>query len=258
MKLRLKNNKILKDCFNSISNIIDKVVMEADSEGLTLKSLSRDHITFVELMLKSSLFDDYHCPVPESFCVNVDILDSILKRCKNNETLELELDDDLMVRIISTRNREFNVESLPFEEEIFQKSPSNNFALEVTVPTNVLKDSIKDVDIIKKDDNSSPSKILFCVENGSLVLKSQADFIRITTEIHNECGYDEISSLFNLEYIKNVFKSSNIAEDCILRLGNNEPLEIIFNIDNGSFIRYIIAPLLFEESNVFGKEFFYI
>ena len=80
MKLKMKNNKILKDVFAGVSEIIDEVIIECDSEGLTLKSLSRDHTTFVELMLKSSLFDDYECPLPESFGIDTVTLDSILKR----------------------------------------------------------------------------------------------------------------------------------------------------------------------------------
>lgn len=245
MKLQMKNNKILKDVFAGVSEIIDEVLIECDSEGLKLKSLSRDHTTFVELVLKSSLFDDYECPLPERFGIDTVTLDSILKRCKNNEVLELELSTVLIVRINSTRNKKFEIGLIDLEECEVPNPLQLKFSLEITVPTNVLNDSIKDIDSILND-NTLPCKIvLFSIENNHLILKGNDKFVDIMDEIvHNVDMDDEIESSFTLGHVKNILKSSRLAKECILRLGNQMPLQVIFNIGNGSFVKYLLAPRL--------------
>lgn len=245
MKLQMKNSKILKDVFAGVSEIIDEVLIECDGEGLTLKSLSRDHTTFVELVLKSSLFDDYECPLPESFGIDTVTLDSILKRCKNNEALELELGTVLIVRINGTRNKKFEIGLIDLEEYEVPNPSQPKFPLEITVPTNVLNDSIRDIDSILKDDTLPCKIVLFSIENNHLILKGNDRFVDITDEIiHNVDVDDEIESLFTLGHVKNILISSRLAKECILRLGNHMPLEVIFNIGEGSFVKYLLAPRL--------------
>ena len=57
-KLELSDNKIFKDIFDTVSGIVDEVVLECDSEGMRLRCLDRSHITFVNLELKASFFDE--------------------------------------------------------------------------------------------------------------------------------------------------------------------------------------------------------
>ena len=71
-KAELSDSSILKTSFDAISSIVDEVQIQTDSEGMRLDALDRSHITFVHLELKSSLFDEYICDVPEKINIDTD------------------------------------------------------------------------------------------------------------------------------------------------------------------------------------------
>ena len=49
MKFELANNKIIRDCLETVCLIIDELVFECDSESIRLRALDKSHITFLDL-----------------------------------------------------------------------------------------------------------------------------------------------------------------------------------------------------------------
>ena len=82
MEFEISNNRIIKDCLETICIIIDELVFEADSEGIRLRALDKSHISFIDMEWKSILFDTYQCKEPCSFTVDASELLKIIKRIK--------------------------------------------------------------------------------------------------------------------------------------------------------------------------------
>ena len=242
MKLTLKDNKILKDCFNGISNIIDEAILEFSTEGLKINAFDRSHVTFIEMNLKSDLFDEYECDETRQILIDTVIFDDILKRCNSNDTLELELDCRLKITFKAKTTRVFKM-SLSYFEGDGIPHPKEKIPINFTIPSNFLKNSIKDIAAYSKT-------IRFIVNDTSLFVIGQNDNVKVKNRFDHDADVNGIHrSKFFTEKVNNILKSSNLNENCILALGDNKPIGVTFFIGESSYIRYLLAPVVEVDEN---------
>ena len=240
MKLSLKETKILKDCFNGISNIIDDAVLEFSKEGLKISAYDRSHTTFIEMNLKSDLFDEYECDGVEQIYIDTVIFDDILKRCNSTDTLQLELNCKLKITFKGKTNREFKMALSYLDIESLQ-CPKVNFPINFTIPTKFLKDSIKDIGAYSEE-------VKFVVNHDSLFLMGKNENVKVKNRFEHGMDVEGICrSRFLTQRVNNILKSGNLNENCILSLGDEMPIEFTFRIDETSFMRYILAPMITVE-----------
>lgn len=242
MKLKLKETKILKDCFNGISNIIDEAVLEFSKEGLKIIASDRSYITFIEMNLNSDLFDEYECDETEQILIDTVIFDDILKRCNSTDTLQLELTCKLKITFIGKTTREFKM-ALSYLDIGSLQCPKVEFPINFTIPTKFLKDSIKDIGAYSEETK-------FIVNQDSLYLMGKNENVKVKNRFEHGMDVDNIyRSKFFTERVNKILKSGNLNKNCILSLGNDMPIEITFFIEESSFIRYMLAPMITVEEN---------
>ena len=92
MKFEISNNKIIRDCLETVCLIIDELVFECDSESIRLRALDKSHITFIDMNWDESMFDMYQCKEPVSFTVDASELLKIIKRIKTDDVLSAGLE----------------------------------------------------------------------------------------------------------------------------------------------------------------------
>ena len=240
MKLTLKDNKILKDCFNSISTIIDEAVLEFSADGLKISAIDSKKIIFIEMKLKTDLFDEYECDDAEEIPIDTVIFNDILKHCNSTDTLQLESNCKLKIIFKGKITREFKM-TLSYPKDENPKCPVKKLPIKLTIPTKVLKDSIKDI-------AAYSDKIQFIVNPTSLLLIGKNEKVKVKNRFKHGSDVNSIyRSMYSIEYVSNILKSSNLNENCILSLGNNTNIEFTFFIGKSSYIRYVLAPRLREE-----------
>ena len=144
MKFELANNKIVKDCLETVCLIIDELVFEADSEGIRLRALDKSHISFIDMEWKSILFDTYECKEPCSFTVDASELLKIIKRIKTDDVLSAGLDEgNLILKYNGDSTRTFKLRLIDVEYET-PVPPTVNYPVHLSIPTDVFNDSIVD------------------------------------------------------------------------------------------------------------------
>lgn len=240
-KLELSNNKIFKDIFESISNIIDEVVLECDSEGIRLKALDRSHITFVNMELTKDLFDEYVCSVPEKLNIDTSEFIKVLKKCKTSDILRLTVDEGNVILIFEgDATRKFNLRLIDMNYEP-ATPPKIDHPVNLKIPSNVLKDALTDMSIFS-------DKIKFIVNQDYLIIKADGTFGDGEIKyLHGEHVTDIYTSLFSFEKLKDMMKASGLSETCILSLGDDIPLELTFELITGDgALKFLLAPRLEE------------
>ena len=144
MRLEFSNPSIFKDIFESIGHIVDEVKIVASNDGLRVDALDKSHITFVNLVLQPSLFDEYECVDIEELLVDTQELMNTLKRCKNDDILKLETTDGkLVLRFDGDASRTFKLR-LIHEEYESPVPPSIDYPVTLTIPSVLVKDSLSD------------------------------------------------------------------------------------------------------------------
>ena len=146
-KAELSDSSILKTSFDAISSIVDEVQIQTDSEGMRLDALDRSHITFVHLELKSSLFDEYICDVPEKINIDTDEFMRVLKRAKSQDRVLMSVDEgNFIITFEGDATRTFKIRLIDMEYDN-PVPPQINHPTTFKVRFSILKDSINDIDI---------------------------------------------------------------------------------------------------------------
>ena len=242
-ELELSDNKIFKDIFKSISNIMDEVVLECDSEGMKLNALDRSHITFVNLEFKASLFDEYQCDVPEKLNIDTNEFYKVLKKCKTSDILKLSVDENNIIIIFEgDATRKFHLRLIDLEYES-ATPPEIEHSVNLNIPVDVLKNALSDMELFSDDltFTATPDYLLISTDGSS----GDAE----VSYIHGENVSEIYKSKFVIDKIKAMMEASSLSEQCELSLGDDIPLQLTFKLVTGDGeLSFLLAPKL-EESD---------
>ena len=241
-KAELSDSNILKTSFDAISSIVDEVQIQTDSEGMRLDALDRSHITYVHLELKSTLFDEYICDVPEKINIDTEEFMRILKRAKSQDRVLLSLDEgNFIITFEGDATRTFKIKLIDIEYD-------NPNPPEITHPTSfkvrfsILKDSINDIEIFS-------DKIALQVDDDYFIASADGEFGDASIKyLHGENIEENAKSLFSLDKISEMLKADKFSQEAEIRLGNDMPLSLNLEMPTGDGkLSFLLAPRLEQD-----------
>lgn len=238
-KVELSDSNILKTSFDAISSIVDEVEIQTDSEGMRLDALDRSHITFVHLELKSDLFDEFICDVPEKINIDTDEFMKVLKRAKSQDKVILSVDEgNLIITFEGEATRTFKIRLIDMEYDT-PVPPQLDHPTSVQIPFSLLKDSINDIDIFS-------DKILLRIDSENFTASADGEFGDASIEyIHGEKINEEVKSLFSLDKIREMLKADRFSNVAEISLGNDMPLLLSLEMVTGDGeLSFLLAPRL--------------
>ena len=245
MRLETSNPGIIKDIIETITSIIDECKLNITPDGINVNALDKSHITFIELNLKKTLFDEYTCETPEQIIIDTNQLMQILRRCKNDDILKIETTQThLILTFNGESEKRFKVSLIDNEYESPQP-PIIDYPVQITTPSELIKDSLGDSKLFGEN-------IRFTVDQDYLHICSQtASGVFGETHIkyiHGENIHEVVKSGYSIEMLMNIFKASKINKECQLKLGDDIPLMVTFELPmHDGHIRFLLAPRLSED-----------
>ena len=244
MKFESYNPSILKDTFEAIGHIIDECELTCTSEGITINALDKSHITFIQLEYKKTLFDEYEAE-NESLLIDTNELMKILKRCKNQDILTFQSDENnLIITMQSESTKKFKLRLIDQEYKT-PVPPMIDYPVCLEVSSELIKDSLEDCNIYGEN-------IVFTVDEDYLhICSNTASGVFGDTHIkyiHGENIRQVCRSSYSIEKLKDIFRASKISKTCMLCLGDDLPLTVKFKLvgDDGE-IGFLLAPRIEAE-----------
>lgn len=243
-KLELTDHKLIKNAFESISHIVDEITLTADSEALHLKCLSRDHITFITMDLEKTVFDEYQCDVPEKIAIDCTEFMKILKRLKNSDILELNLDNTKNTFNIIMKGdavRKFNIQLIDMEYDN-PTPPEINLPCTVNLPSDLLKSYVEDIEVFS-------DKLYFIVDENYLKVQSSGELGDAEIEyLHGENISSVVRSQFSIPKLKDILRSNKFSKEITLEIGEDMPIKVSLKLPAGDGeLNYLLAPRLETE-----------
>lgn len=242
--IKLEDNTLFKEAFESISTIVDEVICHIDNEGFRVNAIDRSHICFVSLNLNRELFDEYQCSAPEKICLDTIEFIKILKRMKKNDTLQLTLTEDTGSLQITFDNgethRTFKIRLIDLEYET-PTPPRLDLPASTTCESTLFKDWITDMELFNENLNIT-------INEDHLIIDTESEFGDSRCEYYH--GEDNITgthrSSFSISKLKQIMKANRFSPLITIRLGTDVPVEIRYNKTNAE-LNYILAPRINEE-----------
>jgi proliferating cell nuclear antigen len=245
-KASLADPKILKHSIDAISNMIDEAGVSVSKEGLRLRAMDPAHVALVDLEVKKEAFDEFEVGETLVLGLDLDRLDTILKRAGGGDRISLDLDAEnnmLRIKFRNSSTRTFNLPLIDVSEEEL-KVPSLEFPSVIEMDPKIVSEGIKDAEIVS-------DHVILKTDKENLYINARGDLGNVEVKVaKDEAKSFEVSesvkSMYSIEYLKDMIRASDIAESVKISLGENIPVKMDFIAENAR-LSFLLAPRIESE-----------
>lgn len=243
MKLILAEPRLLKDSIGAISDFVNEVSFKVEKDKIEIIAMDPANVAMIVFRLLGSAFVEYDVKKAVNISLNLDNLNSVLRRAKPSDTLILELDEDrnrLKVQLKGESTRTFDLSLLDLDEST-QKMPNLKFTTSIEMPSNVLSDAIEDMDIVAES-------LSFITEKDKFIIEAEGRLNSAVVEVSEDEGVsinikeDRVISKYSIEYLKKMIKGSKLSDKVLLQYSNEHPLQVDYKVMDKLMLSFILAP----------------
>ncbi len=237
-KAVISDTKAWRSSIEAIAALIDEGTLQISSEGFKLRAMDPSQIALVDFELPASAFDEYSVDAVLSISIDFTELLKITRRSKSEDKIELALDGNRLKMVFrGGATRRFNMSILE-SSTAPPKEPNVEFTAEVKINASILKEALKDAELVS-------NHVALLAENG-LTVTSQGDTgsAEINFSEENLMGVDikeKSRAVFSLDQLNNLLKASDALSIISVSIRSDAPLRIEYSIGDGRVV-YYLAP----------------
>lgn len=241
LKIELENIKNFKDVLINAEYFLDEIKFELDNDGMRFRGLDKSRVAFINMIINSEYFDVFEIEEPCSCIVDTQELLKVLKRAKNDDKLIFSFNDsDLKLQFIKKDvKRNFKIRQVDIEYDS-PPVPNIEYPAKFEVNYKQLIDGVKDAELYDM-------KVKFKTNGNNLSLISDGEFGDYKSNIPLLEDIGRYSSVFSISWLNKIFKINKLSDTIIIHIGNNMPLLLEFEDDNGLEVDFLLAPRIEEE-----------
>jgi len=244
-----KNADVWKSISSSIMAIVDQAYFEADSKGLTFRSMDPSHIALIDISWPASSFEKYECPSTLKFGLRISDFAKILKRTGHDDSIEINVKgSSLNIKTTGGYVRNYKMNVLDSGGENAFPLPKLTFDSKIVISTAILDKIFSDVEVVSKNitietsiDEKMVAKFSGNSDSGSVALtvdgKSKIETIQdITVKENSKSGY-------NMDYVSKIVKIlSPVCKNVVIEYSSKKPLKLGFVLPNSLTVEFFLAP----------------
>jgi proliferating cell nuclear antigen len=245
--LTFKNGKILKDLVDICKDVVGDINLEITESGIAMQAMDMSHVCLVTFFIDKQEFDEYNIDKTVVLSLSLKSLNLILKCYKEGYKLSLSYTEKDVLQIIFYCG--------DVENDTDQQYTWNLVLMDIDTEKLCIPDEDYDVEI--KMDANEFSTIMKNVGTLGQSLKIQTIGKLLNLQVSGDIGNVEVSKSLNkqkmhskcnlelsfaMRYILLFIKGSNLTQNLIMKLRNEQPLELKYQITDYSFIQFFLAP----------------
>ena len=141
--------KLLRDCIETIAQLIDDAQFKLKKDGIELTSADRAMVAFVDFKIKSTAFEKYDCEKDQTIGLNLLNFLTVLKRAGPDDKMTLDLKENkLDILLQGQSSRRFAIPLLELQKEEQLSVENLRFDSSVELNSEILEQGINDTDIV--------------------------------------------------------------------------------------------------------------
>ncbi|MFH1402831.1 MAG: proliferating cell nuclear antigen (pcna) [Candidatus Altiarchaeota archaeon] len=233
----INDTKSWRSSIEAIAALIDEGTFQISKEGLKLRAMDPSQIALVDFELSGSAFEKFSVDNPTNIGIDFAELNKITKRSKPEDRIDLTLDQRLKMVFRGETKRSFSVSVIDASSNP-PKEPSIEFTAEVKIAPNILKEALKDAELVS---NHVELKL-----DGGFSIKSDGDTGSVDIQFPEEKVLSvnvskESRAVFSLDHLNNILKAAEAPSVVTLKLRSDAPLRVEYAIGDGRVV-YYLAP----------------
>lgn len=242
MLLKLEDPRFFATLINIISELVTEVRLKITREGMKLVALDPANVAMVYFNIPAELFSQFDLEKDETLGVNLENLNSVLKRCGLGSSLLLQREENTLKLTIKDKiKRDFTLALISVEGED-REMPQWEFKSVIKMDAQVFVEVVEDCLVVSDACTFTAEPNKFIVEARGLN-SARAEFTSDEIEIYS----DHSNARFSLEYLAKFIKGSKISNRVELNFSDNHPMRI--NFPTGKvMLSFVLAPRVEQEA----------
>ena len=233
----------LKATLDSVGVLVNECKIHFDETGLEIRAVDPANVGMVDLSLAADAFESFEV---DDGLIGVDLvrLQDIAGMANNDQLVHLELDEETRKLHISIDGLEYTLG--PLDPESIREEP--DLPENLNLPATIIIEG-RDIDRAVKAADMVSDHIELGVDNANdlFYVAAEGD----TDDVHLELDSEDLidlstgpaSSLFSLEYLKNMNKAIPGDTEVTMELGEEFPVKLHFSFSEGEGeVTYMLAP----------------
>jgi len=241
------NTKLVKDLFDTVSQVIDEGKLKVKKEGIQMIATDRAMVAVIDMHLDASAFEEYTCDKEVEIGINILSLLTILKRAGAGDKLKLHLKEhQLEISLEGASTRNFAIPLLELSSDEIPPIGQLDFNSSFTVKAGIIEQGIADADIVADSVifELSPDQMKMLAEGDTT--KAELILKKGNEALLNINATQTVKSRYPIDYLKKLIKASKISDTVNIQIGADYPLKMQFKGDNAS-LTAILAPRVSED-----------
>ncbi|KAH6691642.1 proliferating cell nuclear antigen [Plectosphaerella plurivora] len=247
----------LRKLVDSIKDLVQDCNFDCNDTGIALQAMDNSHVALVSMLMKTEAFSPYRCDRNIALGLNLTSLTKVLRTAAPDDKLILKADDQpdsLNLRFESSdaqRIGEYDLKLMDIDAEHLG-IPDTDYAAEISMNSAEFKRICTDLGAMSESVTIDASKdtIKFTcsgdIGSGSVSLRSTSN----TDKPDNDVSISLIDSVvltFSLKYLINFCKASVLSKRVNIKLANDVPLLVEFELSGGGHLQFYLAPKIGDE-----------
>jgi proliferating cell nuclear antigen len=244
MKIVMNDVSLLRDSLDAISGLVNEATFEFTNNGLSLKAIDPAVVAMTILKMMPTCFDQYDLEGDVKLTINLDYLLEVLKRVKVSDKVIIELVSDagnLKISMVGNLNREFRI-GLIENPDKEQKVPSPEFSGQIIIDNNVLRDAVKNCQMVSDCTTFTASPEKFSITAAGDLNNVVHDLGKDSPYLKELSVLNEEVSKYSLEYLEKIIRGDKVSEETIIKFKKDYLLQIEYKTVDKLSLIFILAP----------------
>ncbi len=233
----INDTKSWKSSIEAIAALIDEGSFLIDESGIKLRAMDPSQIALVDYQLPAKSFEKFKVDAPTTIGIDFAELSKITKRARSEDKIDLILDQRLKMVFRGETTRSFSISIIDTASNP-PKEPSIEFTAEVKVAPNIIKEALKDAELVS---NHVALKL-----DGGFSIKSDGDTGSVDIDFPEDKVLStdiktEARAVFSLDHLENILKVAEAPSVVTVKLRSDAPLKVEYAIGEARVV-YFLAP----------------
>lgn len=248
-KAELEDVGLIQDSMKTVSDLISEGLFQLQEDGVKLIAADPAMVALVDFKIEKDVFENYELDEESKVGLNLENFYSILRRANSDDTITLEVKEDESKFYITMENsstRNFSLPILNLSEDDIPSTEQLDFTVTAELETKVLESAIKDAMVVG-------DSVTISADDSVINIEAEGDQSNVDFQISGdspgvlELDGGEAHSMFSLDYLNSMTGAKRLSDNVELRLGQDFPMRLNFEVPEEARLSFVLAPRIEEE-----------
>lgn len=248
-KAELEDVGLVQDSMKTISDLISEGLFQLKEDGIHLIAADPAMVALVDFKIEKDVFETYDLDEETKVGLNLENFNSILRRANSGDTLTFEVKEDeskFYITMEDSSTRDFSLPILNLSEDDIPSTDQLDFDVTAELETSVLENAIKDAMVVG-------DSVTISSDGDSLTIEAEGDQSNVKFNIQEgseglmEIDGSQCKSMFSLDYLNSITGAKKLSDTLQLRLGNDFPMRLNFEVPEKARLSFVLAPRIEED-----------